>query len=77
MVVAAWNWGAVTNFSFPSSPPPKPQKPLEAKCKPGLLGRAWAVKVKSIVVPDSHPLRPTLSGKPDPVMRDQLSWGPF
>lgn len=41
VVVVAWNWGAVTNFSFPLSPSPKLQKPLKTQCKPALPGRAW------------------------------------
>lgn len=38
-MAAAWKWGAVTNSSFPSSPPLKPQKPLKAQHRPVLPGR--------------------------------------
>lgn len=37
--MAAWKWGTVTNSSFPSSPPLKPQKPLKAQHRPVLPER--------------------------------------
>lgn len=84
-VVVAWNWGAVTNFSFSSSPPPKPQKPLKAQCKPALPGRArlWGGERVGLVWPASlsrprpHLPRAAPLQKPDPVIMDHLSLGPL
>lgn len=66
--MVAWNWGAVTNFSFSSSPPPKPQKPLKAQCKPALPGRArlWGGERVGLVcgLRASHGPGPIFQGPP-------------